>query len=170
MTSISSRLYVDISKSNSSWVPAKMDALSDEEALLLAKAIKANKNLREFTLTSSDQDGSLSKIGAGYIFRALIPHKTITYIDLSGNSRVGDQFSSYIAALLIKNISLRHLNIKNCGFNNIDAKIIGKALQKNKTLTKILILMENNFSLHVSTKLVFICNQREKHEPRLEIQ
>ncbi len=169
MTSISSNLYKDISKSNSSWMLKKQEALSDREALSLAKLIKANTKLREVSLTCFEEERSLKEVGAGYIFNSLIPHKTIKFVDLSGNKRIGDQLSSMVAQLLVYNRSLLYLDIKDCGLKNSDAMIIGKALEKNKTLTKLLIFMRNELSTVAKNKLIYISSQRSKNSPQLNI-
>ena len=71
------------------------------------------------------------------IAQALEKNTTLTSIDLSENSKIGDEGAKAIAKALEKNTTLTSINLEKNTITDKGAKAIAKALKKNTTLTSI---------------------------------
>ena len=111
---------------------------SDEEAKLLANALKNNTTLLEFYIDRNQ----IGAEGAKALANAL--GKNTTLLDFSlGNNQIGDEGAKALAIALEKNTTLMRLELYNNNIGIDGTTALASALEKNETLY-IIYLCDNN--------------------------
>jgi hypothetical protein len=121
----------------------------DTGMLTLATLLKQpSSRLSTVSLSSSD----ISPQGAATLWAALQDNKSITKLDMTNNTKMGDEGAKSMASALTSNGTLRWLDAENCGILATGGTAIADALRQNRGLES-LHLSDNALTDACATRL-----------------
>ncbi|XP_067040083.1 protein NLRC3-like [Acropora muricata] len=107
-------------------------SMGDEEANLLAQALRENTSLSSLNLHGNH----IGFQGVNSLAQALSVNKSLSFLDLSDNY-VGNEATNSLAEALRVNTSLSSLNLGSCRIKHWGANLLAQALRENTSLSSL---------------------------------